>query len=125
MNARAQVRFTHPQAAFLSWLRVNHPNLYQQSLPEGGMSGLFDSLASGFKSIVSNASSALSTYVTGKEQMELLKLNVARAKAGLHPVTSLQQVYEPARPASAFGNIPTWAIVTGVGVLAFLLFSRR
>jgi hypothetical protein len=70
------------------------------------------------------------TYIETKAQYELLKLNIARAKAGQMPVTSLPDAAGGAvatQPAPAGGfaqSLPSWAIPVGIGVVLLLLLRR-
>ncbi len=121
------------QLAYMSWLQANHPALYGKVVPnDPGLSGIFDSIANGFKSLVANAGSLFSTYVTSKGQLDLLKANTARAKQGLPPVASLEELaqsnawsIQAGQPMSFLSGIPPIAWVAGGGLLLFLLLRRK
>lgn len=120
---------TPAQYAFMDWLAKTHPNLYDAAMPKGPeLSGLFDSITNGFQNVVQGVSNALNTYVTGKEQLQLIKLNVARAQQGLKPVTDVNAITAAPVLLNRL-TIPTWVYWAGGAVLALLLWkmtrSRR
>jgi hypothetical protein len=125
--------------AFLSWLRVNHPGLFTEAMNvasagASGMGDLASSIGSTWDKFVTTATQIAGQYVIGKQQLDLLKLNVERAKSGQAPVDAngvpiaapgsgylSPYAVDAARQGPAF---PQWAIIAGVAVLALLLFKR-
>lgn len=86
------------RAMYIAWLRQNFPLLYQEAIRPvvsrakfRGMSGFFDTLTSGFKSVVSSVAKSLpdlaKTYTEYDLQRRLIKENTARARAGEVPLS--------------------------------------
>lgn len=118
---------TQSKSAFLKWLRVNNPKLYEDAMARAGgqMGALSDTISKVFDSVTNFVSKAGTAYVQGRAALELTKANIKRAKAGLAPVNSLDEANYPAEDQSqGFGGIPQWAIYAGLGLIAFMLFRR-
>ncbi|MGE0294707.1 MAG: hypothetical protein AB7P97_20340 [Hyphomonadaceae bacterium] len=123
------------QAAFIQWLRTRHPQLYAMALNDpgtlAGFSDVWNKITTGVSNIIGKASEVLPAYLQTKQQIELLKLNIARAKAGMMPVDALPAsaggavATQPAATGGGFmDSLPPWAIPAAIGV-ALLLFMRR
>jgi hypothetical protein len=127
------------RAKYLAWLRTNYPDLYNEAMPQQGVSGFLDSIGSVFNNVVNNVTQALpqlaNTYSQYRAQEQLIRMNSDRAKQGLPPlsyqngqlVDASGQPYTSgdlsiAQTASKWGPI---AIVGGVVLLAVLLLRGR
>jgi hypothetical protein len=117
-----------PQLAFMQWLQATHPNIYRQAVPdESGMSGVMDSITNGFNSLMSNAGTLLNQYVAGKQQIDLLKINISRAKQGLPPISATGPSNAIASSDSSSGflsAVPLWAWI-GLAVGGTWLLLRK
>jgi hypothetical protein len=100
------------RAQYLFWLRENFPELYfQATLPlmraakARGLSGFFDTLVGGFKSVVASVATALpslaKTYAEYDVQKRLIAANTQRASQGLPPVQ-----YDAAGQLVVAGGMP-------------------
>lgn len=122
------------RAAFLHWMKTREPRVYALVMAQGNALGDWtDTISNIFTKVTDTVAKLAPTYIETKAQLELLKLNIARAKAGQMPVTSL-----PGAAGSGGGNVvatqpqggsfmdslPSWAIPAAIGV-ALLLFMRR
>jgi hypothetical protein len=120
----------HAQAAFIQWLRGNYPNLYQRAMSESGLRlGDFASAISNiFGTIKDTVAKLAPVYVQTRAEMELLKINIARAKAGQMPVNSAQEAADEASgyrgSGFSFASIPPVFLYGGLALLAFFLFKR-
>lgn len=125
---------THARASFLSWLRENHPAIYADAMREATapqLAGFLDSLSDTFKKVVDSVPKLAETYVTTKAQIDAIKLNIERAKAGMYPIDPMTgQVYQSQSPAAVdvavaqeSGAINPWLLLGGAAVL-FLLLRR-
>lgn len=119
------------RAALVYWLRAKHPRLYQQALRDAGVNlGTFaDTIGKIFGTIKDTVLQLGPAYIQTKNEIELLKLNIARAKQGLNPVNSLPSDVVPAgggggAVADSGGGIPGWLIPVGVALLAVILLRR-
>lgn len=111
---------TPAEFAFLSWIYKNHPNIAQAAeAHQKSLSGFMDSASNVLNSIMEKAPDLLNQYVAGKAQIDLLKQNIARAKAGQFPVNEAGSIYAAAQAPQ---TVPTWAVVLGVGGALALLF---
>jgi hypothetical protein len=132
MPAQQQLKTLSPaQYAFVSWLYTNHPNLAREAEEHReALSGFMDSLTSVFNTVITKAPDIMSQYVAGKQQTELLKINLARAKANEYPLDASGSLYtggntfQQAVSAPMMG-VPTWAWIAGGGLLLFLLLRKR
>lgn len=146
-------QITINRAQYLFWLRENFPELYYQAtMPlistakQRGLSGFFDTLVGGFKSVVSSVTTALpslaKTYVEYDVQKRLIEANTKRAGQGLPPVQydasgqlvvaggipytqadiAMAQQLQTGAPAQDQSTL--YWILGGLGVLALLLFRR-
>lgn len=122
------------QLAYMSWLQKTHPALYKKVVPDdAGLSGIIDSITSGFNSLVNNAGALFTTYVSGKTALDLLKVNTKRAKAGQPPfatiaeanqAASLEARYPMGQP-SLLQSIPPMVWIAGGGLILFLLLRKK
>jgi len=113
---------------FMRWMSENHPRLLATVEDRrAGLSGVLDSVTGALDALMKTASSGLSTYVQGKQQLALLKTNVQRAKSGLPPLTAegfQYQVSDADMRAQRFpGGLPVWVWVALAGGV-FLLISK-
>lgn len=108
---------------FLRWLQDTHPRLYAEAeTRQKGIGGFLDSFTQVIESIQKSAPDLMNQYMKGKQDLALLKENLARAKQGDMPIQAPGIVYQP--PANALASVPWWAWgLMGVGVL--VLVSRR
>ncbi len=122
------------QIAFMNWLRLNHPNFLtqlEQDSSLGDVSSVLKSVGASFKNIVSNASGLLDQYVTSKDQLALIKINLARAKQGLPPFNSTADFNASQRMASDAANqkpglsMQSWLLIGGGGLVLLYLFTRK
>ena len=122
----AQVPVLQAQAAFLKWMRENQPASYQAVVGNAQLSGFWDTVSKTFSTVSQNVAKLGTAYVEGKAAYELMKANIKRAKSGLLPANSLDEVnaLDP-YGSTGFGGIPQWAIYAGVGLVAFLIIRRR
>lgn len=124
------------EAAFLDWLDEAHPALKDHILAQqgdGNMSGFLDTLSSTINNVITGASNAVGTYVKGKEQIDLVKINWERAKKGLpifNTVAEAQAAMKsgPISTTGTFGGTsifksPYFWIAIGIG--AYLLLRGR
>lgn len=114
---------------FLRWMNENHPSLLAAVEDRrAGLSGILDSVTGTLDSLMRSASAGLSTYVQGKQQLALLKTNVARAKQGLPPLTQSGVEYSASQSDIAARRFPTqlpmWVWVALAGGV-FYLVSRK
>ncbi len=97
------------------------------------MGGFVDSLTANIDSILSGASKALGTYVKGKEQIDLVKINWERAKKGLAPFNSTEEAradMEGRISTSGFSGTalfksPFFWLAVGVGAFFLIRGSRK
>jgi hypothetical protein len=134
---------TNNRLAFFRWLRATSPQLYGAMLPEiqadpKQMAGIFDFLSSVGTSISNAVSKAADiipslaqTYVQTKQQVDLIKVNLQRARTGQAPVTSLPEESSNDSATSEspgfFASIPPWgwaAIALG-GIFVFTQLRGR
>ena len=121
---------TPAQYAFVSWLYTNHPNIAREAEERReALSGFMDSLTSVFSTVMAKAPDMLNQYVAGKQQIELLKINLQRAKQNEYPLDAGGSLYTGGNPlqqtmASPVLGVPTWAWLAGGGVLLYLLLRR-
>lgn len=139
------------RARYLAWLREYFPELYFRATTQllgtakqRGLSGFFDTLVGGFKSVVTSVTTALpslaKTYVEYDVQKRLIEANTRRASQGLPPVQ-----YDAAGQLVVAGGVPytqadlamaqqlqsspmqsndTLYLLLGFGLVALLLFRR-
>jgi hypothetical protein len=121
---------TPAQYAFVSWLYTNHPNIAREAEERREqLSGFMDSLTQVFKTVTDKAPDLLNQYVTGKQQIELLKINLERAKANAYPIDANGSLYTGGTVSqqmqTGIAGVPTWAWIAGAGVLVYLLMRKR
>ncbi len=121
---------------FLKWANKTSPQLFAAVAgdPRQALAGFMDSLSAGLQSFLSEAPKVYGQYLQGKQQIDAMKLNVARAKAGLAPVdpTTGQVIsqytpgYEvpPGATRNFFESVPTWAWVAGGGLVLLLILKK-
>lgn len=122
MKAARSARITSGQAQFLAWFKHTHPSLYAQAAQSAGL-GDVGGIADGFNSLLNSATGLLSQYVAGKSQLDTLKINLARAKAGQAPIAAGALPVERAAP-SGLAAVPGWVWIAGAGGLLFLLLKK-
>lgn len=131
---------------FLRWLKLNHPNIYAQTVPAGQsvqLGGIFDSIAGAFNSVVSRANDLAATYLNVRNQtaqqkaaLDLLRVNIERARQGLAPLNpdgspvTTNQIGGTATTtdvglARSVGGAPLWAWLALGGAGFYLLSKRR
>jgi hypothetical protein len=120
---------TPAQYAFVSWLYRNHPNIAREAEERREqLSGFMDSLTSVFTTVISKAPDLMNQYVTGKQQIELLKINLERAKSNEYPLDQSGSLYTGGTAAQSvptgLNAVPTWAWIAGAGLVVFLLLRR-
>lgn len=122
---KALKSLTPAQYAFVKWLYDKHPNIAQKAeAHHASLGGFMDSLTSVFNNVVTQAPELMKQYVSGKTQIETLKLNLARAKQGLYPVDEGGGVYAGAQPLPAPAGVPLTAWIAGGALLTLLLLRR-
>lgn len=112
---------------FLKWLQDTHPALYQAAEErQKSLGGFMDSLSTVFTNIANAAPGLLNQYVKGKQELEILKANLARAKAGEVPVDAAGQPYFAGNaPRQDFlSSVPGWAWAM-LGIGAVYLLTRK
>jgi len=116
---------TPAQYAFVKWLYAKHPNVARAAEQHhASLNGFMDSLTTTFNTIVEKAPDLMKQYVTGKTQLEELKINLARAKAGQYPLDQSGGAYSyaPAMPSPA--GVPLLAWIAGGALIAYLVLRR-
>lgn len=121
---------TPAQYAFVSWLYTNHPNIAREAEDRREqLAGFMDSLTKVFETVTAKAPDLLNQYVTGKQQVELLKINLARAKANEYPIDQSGSLYTGGtvmqQMQTGVGGLPTWAWIAGAGLLVYLFMRGR
>lgn len=149
--ASNDVAKTVNRAMYLSWLRQNFPVLYYRAMEpvvssakQQGLSGFFDSLVGGFKSVVSSVGQALpglaKTYTEYDLQKRIIKENTARANAGQAPLQYTTDGQLMAQPiaysqmdlmlaqqlqAQSSGIDTNTLLLLGGGLVVVILFATR
>lgn len=122
------------KAALVQWLRARHPNLFRQIVREAGVTlGDFSSTLNKIFTTVRDTVATLGpAYIQTKAEIELLKLNIARAKRGEMPLAQLPSGTVPVDQGGAVvatrgggGGLPSWAIPVGIGAVLLLFLMRR
>lgn len=115
------------QFAFVKWLYANHPNVAKAAEERHeSLEGFFDTAGKVFENVMQKAPDLLQQYVTGKQQIEQLKINLERARAGQYPVDSAGNVYTGgATLPQAVAQVPVWAWALAGGLLVYLIVGRR
>lgn len=131
MPAQQQLKTLSPaQYAFVSWLYTNHPNIaHAAEERREALNGFMDSLTSVFNTVVTAAPDLMKQYVTGKQQIDLMKINLQRAQANEYPLDANGALYTGGNSLQQMATqpvlgVPTWAWVAGAGLLVFLLMRR-
>jgi hypothetical protein len=121
---------------FLKWVNKAHPQMFAQVAgdPREALSGFMDSLSTGLQSFLSEAPKLYGQYLSGKQEIAAMKMNVERAKAGYPPIDPRTgQVITPNTPGydvppgatrSFLDSVPPWAIIAGVGGVVLLLLKK-
>lgn len=119
------------QYAFIQWLRNTYPNLYRRAMAESGlqMGDFSDTISKVFGTIKDTVAQLAPAYIQTRAELELLKINIRRARAGQMPVNTLEEAgagtaVTRTGAAAGFGGIPQWAIFAGIGLIALLLLRR-
>lgn len=112
---------TPAQYAFIKWLSDTHPNLVAAAEERrASLNGFMDSLTNTFNNVIAKAPELLNQYVTGKAQVEQLKINIARAKEGQPPITNIPI----AQAHSAASAVPGWVWAAGGAILVYLVVRK-
>lgn len=115
-------------AQFQAWLRSQHPSIYQHAMRDSPLSGVSETIANFLDRVSTTANSVASTYLEGKARLELLRLNIARARQDLAPIATVEDLAKipPAvrATASATGDSFPLLPVVMLGVAALFLFRR-
>lgn len=123
---------TQSKAAFIKWIKNNQPALYQAAVArqQNNLGALSDTINKVFTTVTDTVAKLGTAYVQGRAALELTKANIKRAKAGLAPANSLEELqYENAGGGGGGINIggmtlsPVMLALIGVG--AFLILRRR
>jgi hypothetical protein len=121
------------RATFLAWLRENHADLYARAMRDATapqLSGFLDSLTDTFKKITDSVPKLAETYVNTRAQIDAIKLNIERAKAGMYPIDpKTGQPYSSGQPAQVEMAIARESgmnpmLLLGGAVILFLLLRR-
>ena len=90
------------------------------------MKGVLDVAGSLFQNVLDVAPKLYTQYVSGKQELKVLKENLARARAGMGPVNPDGTPFVlppgtqyPSGVSSPFGNVWIWVAV-GIGVFLLL-----
>jgi hypothetical protein len=131
MPADQQLKTLTPaQYAFVSWLYTNHPNIaHAAEERREALSGFMDSLTSVFNTVVTAAPDLMKQYVTGKQQIDLMKINLERAKANAYPLDANGSLYTGGNSMQQMATapmlgVPTWAWIAGAGLLVYLVMRK-
>lgn len=112
---------TPAQYAFIRWLSATHPNLMTMAEDHrSSLNGFMDSLKSVFDNITSKAPELLNQYITSKEQLAQLKLNIERARANQPPIET-PLIY---KVNAAANGVPGWVWGAGGAILLYLLTRK-
>lgn len=131
MPANQQLKTLTPaQYAFVSWVYTNHPNIAQAAEERREqLDGFMDSLTNVFDTVVKSAPDLMKQYVTGRQQIDLLKVNLERAKANQYPLDANGSLYTGGNSmqqmvSAPIAGVPTWAWIAGAGLLVYLVMRR-
>lgn len=135
------------QLLFMKWLAKNFPAIYNAHLvaadADHQLSGFFDAIASGLKSVgsvvtqvIAAAPEIIQQYGASKAQIELIKTNLTRANAGQAPINAQGQVISAVPgtlPVNAAGNLMpvttqtflTFGLIGGAILLLVMLLRRK
>lgn len=119
---------TQSKVAFIKWIRAKHPQLYAAAMQADGgenLAGITDTVNKVVNWISDQGIKLGTAYVQGKAALDLVKLNIKRAKSGMLPANSLEEAAYPMPAQSAgFGGIPPWVLYAGIGLIAFMILRR-
>lgn len=120
------------KAEFVKWIRLYHPTLYARAVQSpAALSDISDTLSKVFDNIgkaVDIVAQGGKAYIEGKAALDLVKVNIKRAKSGLAPYESFEdaQAGESAGAGGGmFANIDPIILYGGLGLVAFLILRRR
>lgn len=121
---------TPAQFAFMKWINETHPNLMKAAEEHHkSLGGFLDTMTSTFNTIMTKAPDLLSQYVTGKAQIDTLKLNLERAKVGQMPLTDAGGIYTGAPnmlvQQTLIPGVPNWILGGAVAAIAVYLLMRK
>jgi hypothetical protein len=111
------------QYLFLRWLATRHPKLYDAAGPVA-LKGVLDVAGSLFQNVLEVAPKIYTQYVSGQQELKILKSNLARAKAGLGPVNAdgTPFVLPPGSQYPSGVQSTNWILWLAIGIgLLFLL----
>lgn len=134
----------HPVQArqqFLYWLRGAHPQLYgaamNYALQNRGMTlgDTSSELSNGatvaasnsiWDKVVEGVSKVGTAYLTYKQQQDLLKVQLERAKNGLSPIDTAEygMGVNVGMSQATRSQITQWLLLAGVGIGAFMLLRK-
>lgn len=121
---------------FLKWANKFNPAMFEAIVgdPRQMLSGFMDSLSQGLQTFFTEAPKVYGQYLQGQQQLQALKLNIERAKAGYAPIDpTTGQVITSATPgygvppgfaSSGLASVPTWVWIAGAGLLAVVLLKK-
>ena len=145
------------RAMYIAWLRTDFPELYDRAVTplvrnarQVGLSGFFDTLVGGIKSVAASVGQALpglaKTYVEYDVQRRLIEANTKRAQQGMAPLMydstgrlvtasgipysqadlALAQLAQPALPGQVESSLDanTLLLFGGLAVVTVLLLTR-
>jgi len=126
---------TIARAQFIAWLRANFPNVYREAARESlapQLGGFLDTVSGAFEKFTDAVPKLAETYVTTKAQLDAIKLNIARAKAGQPPIDPItggiivtQQPMTPVDTAIAREGMSNNTLLLIGGALLLFLFMKR
>jgi len=125
MSAQALKTLTPAQYAFVKWLYARHPNIARAAEQHhASLNGFMDSLTTTFNTIVEKAPDLMKQYVSGKTQIEELKINLQRAKAGQYPLDASGGGYSQTTALPSPAGVPLIAWIAGGALIAYLVLRR-
>lgn len=113
------------QYLFLRWLAKRHPKLYDAAGPVA-LKGVLDVAGSLFQNVLEVAPKIYTQYVSGQQELKILKSNLARAKAGLRPVNEdgTAFVLPPGTGYPAGVQSTNWILWVALGIGLLFLLKR-
>jgi len=132
---------TTNQMLFYRWVKGFSPKLYGAAMAKSGgggyaatnnLGGIWDSVTGFFSNFGSALTSLAPTYLKYRQQRDLMKAQLARAKAGQPPLTPSQysgvltspKPYQTALPVPAKSSYAMPLIIGGAALLAIMLLKK-